>query len=149
MRHRLVTSRIGLDLIQRFEGFSPTVYVCPAGYPTIGYGHLVRAGEVFPDGGISRYEAERLLARDVITSELAVARLIAVPLTQSQFDALVSFTYNLGGGALQRSSLRMHLNRGCYGVVPEELLRWVWAGGRKLPGLVKRRVAEGERFQQS
>jgi lysozyme len=138
MRH---VTQEGLDLIKRFEGFSPTVYICPAGYPTIGYGHLVRDHESFEK--ISQEEAEALLRIDVKSAERAVLRLIKVPLTDGQFDALVSFTYNLGSGALQCSTLRRKVNRQVHGEVPAQLVRWVWAGGRKLNGLIKRRNAEG------
>ena len=104
MRH---ISRQGLDLICRFEGFSPIIYMCPAGYPTIGYGHLITEAnkEQFLDG-VDEDEALDLLRQDVAVAERAVLRLISVPLTQGQFDALVSFTFNLGAGALQRSTLR-------------------------------------------
>ena len=100
----------GLDLIKRFEGFSQTVYFCPAGYPTIGYGHVVKDDEDFSEG-IDEAEAEELLRQDTMIAERAVLRLINVPLTDGQFDALVSFTFNLGGGALQRSTLRRKINR--------------------------------------
>jgi GH24 family phage-related lysozyme (muramidase) len=140
MRH---ISKQGLDLICRFEGFSPVIYICPAGYPTIGYGHLITAAnkERFLDG-VDEDEALELLRSDVGKAERAVLRLIAVPLTQGQFDALVSFTFNLGSGALQRSTLRRKVNREEHDDVPAELMKWVWAGGRKLKGLVKRRKAE-------
>jgi lysozyme len=131
----------GIDLIKRFEGFSDTVYICPAGYPTIGYGHLVRKDEDF-SGGIDESQAEELLRKDVATAERAVLRYIKVPLTDGQFDALVSFTYNLGAGALQRSTLRRKVNYEEHCAVPAEFMRWVWAGGRKLAGLVRRREAE-------
>jgi lysozyme len=134
-------SQTGLELIKQFEGFSAEVYRCPAGYDTVGYGHLVRANEDFT-GGVSETEAEMLLRQDVQVAELAVLRLIKVPLTDGQFDALVSFTYNLGSGALQRSSLRQKIIREAHGEVPRELRRWVWAGGRKLKGLMRRRAAE-------
>ena len=123
----------GIDLIKRFEGFSSKVYICPAGYPTIGYGHLVRSGESFNE--ISETEAEEILRKDVESAERAVLRLVSVPLTDGQFDALVSFTFNLGSGAFQRSSLRRKVNRQAHAEVPEQLMRWVWAGGRKLNGL--------------
>ena len=139
MRH---ITQDGIDLIKRFEGFSPTVYFCPAGYPTIGYGHVVKKGEDF-SAGITQDEAEKLLRIDAQIAERAVLRLITVPLTDGQFDALVSFTYNLGSGALQRSTLRRVINRQNHSNVPSQLMRWVWAGGRKLRGLVKRRKAEG------
>jgi len=138
MRH---ITQEGIDLIKRFEGFSPTVYFCPAGYPTIGYGHVVKKGEDF-SGGITQGEAEELLRLDAQIAERAVLRLITVPLTDGQFDALVSFTYNLGSGALQRSTLRRVINRQNHHNVPAQLMRWVWAGGRKLRGLVRRREAE-------
>ena len=133
----------GLALIKQFEGFSPTVYVCPAGYPTIGYGHVVKPQEREQfAGGITTEKAEALLRQDVQTAERAVLRLIAVALTDGQFDALVSFTFNLGAGALQRSTLRRKVNRGDHAAVPAEFRKWVWAGGRRLEGLVRRREAE-------
>lgn len=140
MRH---ISKDGLDLICRVEGFSPVIYICPAGYPTIGYGHLITEAnkERFLDG-VDEDEALELLRSDVGKAERAVLRLIAVPLTQGQFDALVSFTFNLGSGALQRSTLRRKVNREEHDDVPAELMKWVWAGGRKLKGLIKRRKAE-------
>lgn len=140
MRH---ITQDGLDLIKRFEGFSPTIYICPAGYPTIGYGHLVRDHEQDRyQQGITEQEAEDLLRRDVQVAERAVLRLIDVPLTDGQYDALVSFTFNLGAGALQRSTLRGKVNRAEHDQVPLQLKRWVWAGGRRLQGLVRRRAAE-------
>ena len=75
-------------------------------------------------------------------AERSVLRLISVSLTNGQFDALVSFTFNLGSGALQRSTLRRKVNREEHADVPTEFMKWVWAGGRKLKGLVKRRQAE-------
>ena len=109
MRH---LTEDGLALIKRFEGFAPEVYVCPGGWPTIGYGHVVRdeERERFADG-IGEATAEELLRLDVETAERAVLRLVRVPLTDGRFDALVSFTFNLGAGALQRSTLRRKVNR--------------------------------------
>jgi len=142
MRH---ITQDGIDLIKRFEGFSSTVYICPAGYPTIGYGHLVRSCESFSE--ISETEAEELLRRDVESAERAVLRLVNVPLNDSQFDALVSFTFNLGSGAFQRSTLRRKVNRQAHVEVPAQLVRWVWAGGRKLNGLIRRRAVEAKLYQ--
>ncbi len=140
MRH---VTEAGLNLIKRFEGFSPTIYICPAGYPTIGYGHVVLAHEQVQFAtGITPAEATELLRKDVGVAERAVLRLISVPLTDGQFDALVSFTFNLGAGALQRSTLRMKVNRGEHEGVPAELMKWVWAAGKRLPGLIRRRRAE-------
>ena len=144
MRH---ITQEGLDLICRFEGFSPVIYICPAGYPTIGYGHLITEAnkEQFLDG-IDELEALDLLKIDVQKAEKAVLRLINVPLTDGQFDALVSFTFNLGGGALQRSTLRRKVNRQEHSAVPAEFMKWVWAGGRKQKGLVRRRKAESKNY---
>ena len=133
----------GLALIKRFEGFAPEVYICPGGWPTIGYGHVVRDDERDQfAGGIDEAAAEELLRRDVESAERAVVRLIRVPLEDGQFDALGSFAFNLGAGALQRSTLRRKVNRGEHGAVPAEFRRWVFAGGRRLKGLVRRREAE-------
>jgi lysozyme len=139
---QMKTSQNGINLIKQFEGFEPEIYQDAAGYATIGYGHLILPGEDFSQG-ITRIEARRLLQQDVRVAEAAVMRLIHQPLRQPQFDALVSFTFNLGSGALQRSTLRRKINRAEHQAVPYELLRWVWAGGRKLRGLVRRRRAEG------
>ena len=137
----------GLALIKRFEGFAPEIYICPGGWPTIGYGHVVRDEERdrFADG-IDEVAAEDLLRCDVETAEQAVLRLIGVPLEDGQFDALGSFAFNLGAGALQRSTLGRKANREEHGAVPAEFGRWVFAGGRKLKGLVRRREAEAELY---
>jgi lysozyme len=141
---RCITDR-GLAAIKRFEGFVDHVYLCAAQVPTIGYGHALRVGEEFPSA-ISEEQAEALLAQDVGWAEDAVVRLISVPLSDGQFDALVSFTFNLGSGALQRSTLRSCLNRGEYQAAADELPKWCMAGGRKLDGLLKRRLAERAMF---
>ena len=135
MRH---LTEDGLALIKRFEGFQPGIYVCPGSWPTIGYGHVVREHERerFADG-IDEATAEELLRRDVEVAERAVLRLIRVPLQDGRFDALCSFAFNLGAGALQRSTLRRKVNREEHEAVPDEFQRWVWAGGRKLKGLVR------------
>ncbi len=133
----------GLALIKRFGGVAPEIYICPAGWPTIGYGHVVRDHErdQFADG-IDEATAEDLLRRDVESAERAVLRLIWVPLKDRRFDALCSFAFNLGAGALQCSTLRRRVNRQDHDAVPDEFRRWVWAGGRKLKGLTRRREAE-------
>jgi lysozyme len=140
MRH---VTQHGINLIKRFEGFEPEIYLDAAGLPTIGYGHLLRAGEAeMFKNGISPEAGEALLIKDVLFAEQAVLRLIRVPLTDGQFDALVSFTFNLGSGALQRSTLRRKINREEHEEVPEQFMRWVWAGGRRLRGLMRRRKEE-------
>ena len=145
MRH---ITQDGLNLIKHFEGFEPEIYLDAAGLPTIGYGHLIRKGEhkMF-ENGISESAAEALLSKDIWTAENSVLRLVNVPLTDNQFNALVSFTFNLGSGALQRSTLRRKVNREEHEEVPAEFLRWVWAGGRKLKGLIRRREAEAALYQ--
>lgn len=145
MRHATLH---GIELIKRFEGFEPRIYLDAAGYPTIGFGHLVREyeREAFQNG-ISEASGEDLLINDIIAAERAVLRLIKVPLTDGQFDALVSFTFNLGSGALQRSTLRRKVNREEHADVPAEFMKWVWAGGKKLKGLIRRRSAESLLYQ--
>ncbi len=135
----------GLNLIKHFEGFSPTVYNCPAGYATIGYGQLITKNELFKI--IKKDEAKALLRCDAETAERVVLRFIDVPLTDGQFDALVSFTLNSGSGALQRSTLRRKVNSQAHGDVPDQFNRWVWAGGRKLKGLITRRHLESQLYE--
>jgi lysozyme len=135
-------SQTGLAFIASFEGFSPKVYICPAGIPTIGYGHVVLVGEIFPQAGISKHQALELLRMDVEKAERAVRRLIKIPLNQNQFDALVSFTFNVGAGALQRSTLRMKINNKEFQQVDEQWRKWCRAGGKPLKGLKIRREAE-------
>lgn len=136
----------GRVLIRHFEGLRLSPYHDDAGYPTIGYGHLL-SKEKLADLSLwpsllDVTDADDLLKTDVKLFEHAVARLISVPLSQGQFDALVSFSFNLGIGALKMSTLRHVLNQGHYYQVPHELRRWVFAGGQKLRGLVRRREAE-------
>lgn len=139
------TSDNGIEFIKSAEGFSPIPYLCPAGYLTIGYGHVIREGETF--NSITEQEATELLRNDLYKYEKAVIRLIRVLLNSNQFDALVSFTYNLGSGVLQRSTLRMKLNRGEYEEAADEFPKWCWAGGRKLKGLLLRRLREKRIFK--
>jgi len=139
---RNVTQK-GVELIKHFESFSSVIYICPAGYRTIGYGHVVKESEIDRfKKPISEYEALKILEADILSSCRSVLRLINVPLTDGQFDALVSFTFNLGGGALQRSTLRRKINRYEHEEAADEFLKWVWANGKKLGGLIRRRAAE-------
>lgn len=137
-------SKAGLDLIKEFEGLYLKAYRCPAGVPTIGYGHT--AGVVMGQT-ITKQQADDYLRRDVRQFERAVARLVSVPLTQGQFDALVSFAFNLGEGALAQSTLLRLLNAGDYAGAAAQFDRWNKAGGRVLPGLVRRRAAERALFE--
>jgi lysozyme len=137
---KLRTSDAGIALIKRFESFCANLYRCPAGKPTIGYGHVILPGEQF--GTITEAEAIELLRRDLAIAEAAVRRLITIPLAQSQFDALVSFTFNAGEGALERSTLRQRINQRDWPKAASELRRWVHGAGKVLPGLVTRRDEE-------
>tara|TARA_R100000995_G_C3472684_1_gene119164 strand:+ start:760 stop:1197 length:438 start_codon:yes stop_codon:yes gene_type:complete len=135
----------GLDLIKLYEGYSSSPYLCPAQHWTIGYGAIwgmddTRVKEDHPD--INEDQADYLLRRDVKKSEMAVLRHIRVPLEDGQFNALCSFVFNLGSGALQSSTLRRKINRGDYIGAANEFPRWVFAGGRKLKGLIRRREHE-------
>ena len=133
----------GLALLERCEGFRAHVYNDVAGIPTIGYGHRLQPGESFP-GGVTQPQAQLLLRHDLLCAQILVERLVKVPLTQGQFDALVDFVYNLGSGRLQGSTLLAELNAGKYDAVPAELLLWDRAGGRVVPQLAERRAAEVE-----
>jgi lysozyme len=137
------TGQAGFELIKYFEGLRLQAYLCSAGVPTIGYGSTkgVTLGMT-----ITKQEAEDLLRRDLHLAERSVLRLVTVPLNDNQFDALVSFVFNVGGGALQRSTLRQKLNRREYWNVPSELLKWCRAGGKRSAGLLRRRQAEAELF---
>lgn len=135
------TSAQGVEFIKMFEGFSAVPYNDSADLPTIGFGHLIKPGEVF--GAISSVEATALLARDLETAERAVNVAVQGTLTQSEFDALVCFTYNLGKGNLDSSTLLKKIN----GMAPiveigTEWGKWVNAGGVAVKGLKARRLAE-------
>ena len=135
-----------VGLVKRFEGFRAAVYRDAVGLPTIGYGHVVRPGETF-DGPIGEDEAEGLLRRDLGIAARAVLRLTGVALADGQYGALVSFTFNVGSGNYQSSTLRMKLNRGDYAGAAGEFWKWRRAGGRILRGLVRRRAAEAALFR--
>lgn len=136
----MMTSRKGLELIKRHEGLRLRAYKCPADVWTIGYGST--GPHVSPGMVITETQADILLRKDVARFEEGVSRLVKVKLTQGQFDALVSFSFNVGLGALGKSTLLRKLNAGRYADVPAELMKWTKAGGRELPGLVKRRRDE-------
>ena len=138
------TGRDGVELIRHFEGCRFDAYLCPAGVWTIGYGHTA---DVKEGDSIDQEAAEAFLIEDLEKFEQAVMRLVEVPLTQQQFDALVSWTFNLGAGNLAESTLLRKLNNYQYAEVPEQMMRWVRAGGQVLDGLVRRRAAEAALFQ--
>lgn len=130
-------------LIRRFEGKSNTAYQDSAGVWTIGYGHT---GGVVKGQTISDDEVERLLAEDVAVAENAV-NAQNLNLTQDQFDALVDFVFNLGAGNFQKSTLLKKLKADPNDpTIYDEFLRWVYAGGVKLLGLVRRRTDEANLY---
>lgn len=148
-------SQNGLDLIKHFEGLHDGDKKTPQlepqldcrGIPTLGWGAIYdAAGQrvTMQTPAIDMAEADALLARDTDRAAVAVAKLITTPLKDGQFDALVDFVYNLGSGRLMASTLRQVVNRGEVDLAPPELMKWVYGGGVKLPGLVKRRAAECE-----
>lgn len=138
------TSQAGIDLIKEFEGCELTSYKCPSGIWTIGYGHT--GPDVKPGMTITQARADELLVQDLQRFEQAVDRLIEPTQNQLQFDAIVSFTYNCGEGALEESTLRRRMNAGedLNTVAREELPKWVNGPNGPLPGLVRRRDAEVE-----
>jgi lysozyme len=138
------TSARGVDFIKAFEGFRSKPYLCQASVWTIGYGHTVGVTQDSPI--ISEADAAALLQSDLKHYEASVLKLIRVPLWQCEFDALVSFAFNLGGGALQRSTLRQKLNRWDRHGAAVEFLKWTRANGAISRGLLRRRQAEMEMF---
>ena len=138
------TSQKGIDLIKSFEGFSPTAYLCPAGVWTIGYGHTAGVSE---GDSVDEDTAEDFLREDLADAEGAVGKYVKVPLKQWQFDALVSFAFNLGAGNLYSSMLLKKVNRNPDDpAIRQEFGKWVHAGGRVLPGLVERRKSEADMY---
>ena len=139
------TGEVGVEIIKKYEGFSAKPYLCPANVPTIGFGSTrwFDGARISMDSRtISRDDATRLLQMELHHIESVVPRLIKAPLTQNQFDALASFTFNLGSGRLQSSTLRAKTNRLDYEGAADEFPKWRKAGGRVLAGLVRRRAEE-------
>lgn len=139
---------IAVELAKRFEGFHKVVqrkpvlmagpYICPAGYWTIGYGHLCSQDQP----PVSELTAEAWLQEDLLKAYYAVKRLCPIPMNENRLAALVDFTFNLGAGRLQTSTLRKRVCEGNWLEAEREIKRWVYGGGKKLPGLVLRREAE-------
>jgi lysozyme len=143
-------SKEGFDLIKRFEGWRDTAYRDSVGVLTIGYGHTSAAGLPVVSAGmkISKEEGQAILERDVNTFSEGVKKLITVNLSDNQFSAIVSFAYNVGLGNLKKSSVLKYINSSLYDLVPVSLSLWNKAGGNVLPGLTRRRAAEGELFRR-
>ena len=137
------TSLKGIALIKEYEGLRLGAYLCSAGVLTIGYGHTggVKEGDL-----ITEQKAEQLLQDDLKKFENGVLRLVRVPLTQNQFDALVSFAFNLGVWNLGKSTLLKMLNDRDYKGAASQFIRWNKAAGKELAGLTRRRIAESELF---
>ena len=138
-----------VDMIKAFEGFSAEPYLCPAKVWTIGHGTTRYPNGVFvgpQDPDITKGYAEQYLRADLVKFELGVSKAVTVPLSQNQFDALVSFAYNVGLGNLKSSTLLKLLNAGKYSDAALEFLKWDKAKGKALPGLTKRRKAEMDLF---
>ena len=144
----MTTGMLGMQLIRNFEGFVDHVYKDAVGYPTIGIGHLIRAGEIFPEK-ITEVEAYDILAKDLKEAEDAVNKMVKVPLRQNQFDALVSFAFNLGAGNLASSTLLKMVNASDFNNAAGQFVRWNRAGGKVLAGLTRRREAEAALFLQA
>ena len=137
-------SQEGLSLIKRFEGCRLESYKCSANVLTIGYGHTSGVKET---DTITQDEADKLLQEDVEQFEKYVDDNVTVELGQSQFDALVAWTFNLGVGNLRESTMLKKLNSEDYASVPSEMKRWNKAGGKTLDGLIRRRKAESLLFE--
>jgi lysozyme len=149
-------SKDAIEGIKKDEGVRLRPYRCPALLWTVGVGHVIdpnhirvkldeRKGLVIPDGWdrtLTMDEVNDILAKDLATFERGVLRLCPEGLTQGRFDALVSFSFNVGLGNLQRSTIRMKHNRGDFDGAAEGFMVWTKAGGKELPGLVKRRKHE-------
>jgi len=145
-----------LEMIKHHEGIRTRPYRCPALLWTVGVGHVIdprhigvkldeRKNLPIPDGWdrvLTMDEVNTILAQDLVSFERGVLRLCPTGLTQSRFDSLVSFSFNVGLGNLQRSSIRMKHNRGEFEEAAEAFMQWTKAGGKELPGLVKRRKDE-------
>ena len=134
----------GLDIVKEAEGLRLSAYLCPAGIPTIGYGHTkgVKLGDT-----CTKEQAEKWLENDFFTAKRDVKAVVKVPLKENQLDALASFVFNLGVRKLIQSTLLKKLNAGDYNGAAAEFDKWVFAGKVKLNGLVKRRAKERELFE--
>lgn len=145
------TSNKGLELIKRFEGWFPSPYLDPIGIPTIGYGftyYLPSMRKVtMQDRPISLQEGEDMLKHVLVRYENDVKRFVKKTLTQNQFDALVSFTYNLGGANLAKSTLLKKINANPDDpTIRDEFAKWRLAGGKVFKGLERRRKAEADLY---
>lgn len=150
LQYECAVSQQGIDLIKRWEGYVPIMYRDAAGYWTIGTGHLMTKEEIrrWRGKALTASQGDSLLRSDLHREEGYVQRFVHVELWPWQYDALVSWTFNLGGGNLRRSTLLRRVNARQHDLVPHELKRWNRAGGRVLRGLVRRRAAEARMYAE-
>lgn len=139
----MISSEACIDLIKQFEGCKLKAYKCPAGVWTIGYG---RTTDVKEGDTCTQEQADNWLTEEVDEFAHLVMDMVKVPLTQHELDALTSFAYNVGLGALRKSTLLKRINESDFDAAAEEFTKWNKAGGNVLPGLVKRRKAERDLF---
>lgn len=145
MINKMKISPVGIDLIKSHEGCRFDAYLCPAGIETIGYGHTGR--DVHPGMTITQYQADVLLEYDLIRFEAAINQFVKSDINQAQFDALVSFVYNIGVTAFVKSTLLRKVNENPdESTISDEFMRWVRGNGKMLPGLVTRRIKESELY---
>ena len=145
-RKKLRISEKGIGLIKDVEGFSAVPYQDVAGIWTIGYGHkILETDPYYPYGPvreISREHAEMLLIADLWNAENCISRNVKVPVTANQYDALVSFIYNIGCGAFSSSTMLKKINANQIEDAGEEFKRWIYANKKEVAGLVTRRARE-------
>jgi lysozyme len=135
------TSQKGLTLIKKFEGFSDKEYICPAGKITIGYGHVILPNEDFPQP-MTRLDGELLLKKDLEPRESALNKFLKVKINQNQFDALISFIYNIGVENFKQSTLLKFINDKLFDKIPDQFRRWKYINKVVSKGLLARREEE-------
>lgn len=140
----LTLSERGAEFIARFEGFKARPYTCPAGFPTVGYGHRLRDGEEY--GTVTKEEALELLLADATREAAPVRKALTRQPEQHEADALISLAFNCGGSAIAKSTLIRLLNAGDKVGASVQFDRWSKAGGRVIKGLARRRKAERQLF---
>lgn len=142
---KLSVSERLVDMIKKFESFKPTPYICPGGALTIGYGQTIKPGQYT---SVTREQADAMLRSTIAKFESSVKKLVTVPVNQNQYDALVSFAYNVGAGkgGLKTSTLLKKLNSGDYQGAADQFPVWNKSDGKVLPGLIRRRDLERKLF---
>jgi lysozyme len=143
MNDDLQYSAAGETVIESFEGYSNTAYKDVGGVWTIGYGHTQ---DVKPGDICTEEQAQTWLSQDIRWSVDEVKRVVSVPLTQNEFDALVDFVYNVGSGNFESSTMLKLLNSGDYASAAGEFAKWDMASGKQVAGLLNRRLAERDEF---